>query len=190
MRKRWIAVGVVAVVAVGGSFTVAGDADAKRKQRKGCRIESIAFPAPVKTFAETLPDDTYSVEWTTSAPTNADCGRRGILGLDVWEHAYYVVAPSDDGSDLLDVDGHIEYRVSGDFDGDGTTDVEVLRGRISGDGVDQDDVVTFAFNARGTSEDGSKLKLAHQGALDLRGEEWRDLDAKGIWFHVGANPSF
>jgi hypothetical protein len=182
-RRR---VAVLVLVAVAATGAVASGASGKRDRR--CDVAGFALPDGGQTFAETLPDDTYNVGWVAEGTTTFTCGNR-ILGVDVWEHAYYVKVDPKEGDDTVIVKGRISYRLTGDFDGDGSDDVVNLDGRISGDGVDQGDAVTLTFTGRGSSADGSRIKLRHRGTLDLRGEEWRDLEVRSGLFNP-TNVSF
>jgi hypothetical protein len=175
---------VLVLVAVVATGVVASGASAKRDRR--CSVAGFALPDDGQTFAEPLPDDRYNVGWVAEGTTTITCGNR-ILGVDVWEHAYYVKVDPKGADDNVTIKGRISYRLTGDFDGDGSQEDVRLDGRISGDGVDQGDVVTLTFVGRGSSPDGSRLKLRHRGALDVRGEEWRDLEVTSGFFGPNTN---
>lgn len=175
---------VLALVALAASAWSASTASAKRDRR--CTVGGFALPDAGQTFAEPLPDDRYNVGWVAHGTTTVTCGAQ-ILGVDVWEHAYDVKVDPKGGDDTVVITGRIAYRLTGDFDGDGSDDTVHLDGRISGDGVGQVDVVTLTFVGRGSGSDGSKIKLRHQGTLDLRGEEWRDLEVTSGFFGPNTN---
>ncbi len=180
-RRR---VAVLVLVAVAASTWSAAAASAKMRRR--CDVAGFALPDGGQTFAEPLPDDRYNVGWIAEGTTTLDCGNR-ILGVDVWEHAYYVKVDPKAGDDTVVLKGKVTYRLTGDFDGDGSESTITLDGRISGDGVDQDNVVTTTFTGRGSSADGSRIKLRHRGVLDLRGQEWRDLEVTSGFFGPNTN---
>jgi hypothetical protein len=172
------------LVAAAATGWVTTGASAKRDRR--CDVGGFALPDGGRTFAERLPDENYNASWIAEGTTTLTCGNR-VLGVDVWEHAYDVKVDPKEGNDTVIVKGKISYRLTGDFDADGSEEVITLDGRISGDGVDQDDVVTLTFTGRGSSADGSRVRLRHRGTLDLRGEVWRDLEVTAGFFGPNTN---
>jgi hypothetical protein len=183
-RRRLAVVVLVSVVAIGA---FASGASAERER---CGVGGFVLPIDSQSWTATYTGDANVAhimgEWTSGGSTILTCGSRAIH-IDVWEHVYGVKVDPKAGDDTVILTGSVSYRLTGDFDGDGRDSIVSLEGRISGDGVQRDDVATLTFSGRGSSSDGSKIKLRHRGTLDLRGEEWRDLEVRSGVYRPGAS---
>ena len=181
--RRMAAIVLVAVAAFGMGAT---DLSAKCDRR--CSVACFVLRDGGRTWVATYTGDTNYImaEWTSQGMTTLACRSR-IIHIEVWEHAYSIKIDPKGGNDDVVVRGKVAYRLTGDFDGDGSRSTIALDGRISGDGVDQGDSVTTTFAGRGSSADGSKIKLRHRGTLDVRAQEWRVLEVTSGFFGPNTN---
>ena len=180
VRRR---VAVLVLIAVATAGWSADDASAKRDSR--CNVDGFALPIESQSWTAVYTGDanyaSVTGEWTAEGVTTLACPNR-IIGVDVWEHAYYVKVDPKDGDDTVIIKGNLSYRLTADFDGDGSDDVLNLDGRITGEGIDRDGIVTLRFKGRGSAPDGSRINLRHRGTLDVAAEELRDLNvARGLF---------
>jgi hypothetical protein len=180
-RRR---VAVLVLVAVVATYAVTSGASAERDRR--CGVAGFVPTIDSQSWTAVYTGDANLArimgEWTSAGTTTLTCGNR-ILRIDVSEHASSIKVDPKGGDDDVTITGKIAYELTADFDGDGSEETITLDGRVSGEGVDRGDVVKLRFNGRGSSPDGSKIKLRHRGALDVRGEEWRDLEVRSGLFN-------
>ncbi|HEU0303219.1 MAG TPA: hypothetical protein VFR32_01425 [Gaiellaceae bacterium] len=152
---------------------VVGGASAKQKVH--CDVMPFTFDNGIVIDVDFGPTKAR-VEWEAMGSTTVDCPEPlGVLGVDVWEHAYYVV--NDSGR----VGGRAQIVI--DFTSAGIVPFEgSIRGRTPGD--DTIDVIM-----RATSPGGAKLELEQTGTFDLDAETIEDLEVtQGFLFKIEALP--